>query len=124
MVISIVFLFFGQNKLTLLRFINNASMVGLAYIVIGGFMYVYYGGFFRGIAYSFRNFFMSRGEQYAQEISKNMDEHDRPTQKKKLSFSKRLNYDDGKKHPPINWAFIINACIFFLGSLALAYIFY
>ena len=118
--ITIIFWLFGQDRLTWLSFINAASMVGLAYIVIGGFMFVYYGGFFRGISFSFRNFFKGKGEIYAEEISKNLDEHDRPNQKKKLPD--RLNYGIGRKRPPITWAFIINAFIFFLGSLLLSYL--
>jgi hypothetical protein len=122
LLISIVSLFFGQNRLTWLQFINATSLVGLFYIAIGGFMYVYFGGFFRGLSYSFQNFFKSKGDIYAEELAKNMDEYDRPNQKKKLP--ERLNYGMARKRPPITWGFIINALIFFVGSLILAYLLY
>jgi hypothetical protein len=122
MILTIIFWLFGDMRVTWLRFINVAAMVGLAYIAIGGFMFVYYGGFFRGLAFSFRMFFRGKGEIYAEELSKSWEEHDRPNRKKTLP--ERLNYGIGKKRPPITWAFIINAFIFFLGSLALSYLIY
>jgi len=118
--VTFIFWLIGPDKLTWLRFINTASMVGLAYIVIGGFMFVYYGGFFRGIAFSFRNFFKPKGVRYAEEISKNMDEIDRPNQKQ--SLPERLEYGIARQRPPITWAFIFNAIIFFVGSLMLSYL--
>ncbi|MGV3465576.1 MAG: DUF3899 domain-containing protein [Heyndrickxia sp.] len=123
MFLTVLFWFFGKDKFTMIRFINNASMVGLAYIVIGGFMFVYYGGFFRGIAFGFRNFFKGKGELEAKELTDSIDAHDRPTQKK-APLIEQLKSNKGGKRPPLNWAFIINALIFFLGSLLLSYIFY
>lgn len=115
-----LFYLFGHQGKGWLGIINSAFLVSLAYFVIGGFMFVYYGGFFRGIAFSFRNFFRSKGDIYAQELSKSQDEI--------LNIQKREDPEIPARHenkqPPRTWAFLINAAIYFIFSMTLAYVLY
>jgi len=47
------------NKITVVTFINALFLSGLTLIILGGAMFVYQGGFFKGIIYSFKRFFKS-----------------------------------------------------------------
>lgn len=77
--LTLLFMLTMFRDWTLLALVNAVSMASLLLVIVGAILFVVGGGFFYGIAYSFRRFFKktSKSWQMLDEIEK--DEEFRPT---------------------------------------------
>jgi hypothetical protein len=77
-----------QGNFSLLNLINNSFLLSLPLLMIGGFLYVYEGGFFNGIAYSYRR--LRRSTKMGKYVAQfdNLDEQ--PVVPKSFSVTKPM----------------------------------
>ncbi len=82
-----LFIVLLQGEWSLVSFVNVAFLLALLPFIIGGFLFVYEGGFFKGVMYGFRRLHTSRSKagRYLAELQGLSDEQ--PVQAKKFTVT-------------------------------------
>src|SRR5699024_5917776 len=72
--LTVLLMVYMYREWTLLDFVDAASIASLVLAIIGGSLYVSGGGFFTGVAYSFRRFFKKTSPVW--QLLEEGDDHD------------------------------------------------
>lgn len=107
LILSVLLMVWMYRQWSLIAFINSASIIALIFLMVGGMLFVVQGGFFSGIAYSFKRFYKktTKTGEILDEIEG--DEEDR-YEPKTHSFS-------------LTYPLILVGAVLFVLTLALSY---
>jgi hypothetical protein len=107
LILSVLLMVWMYKQWSLLAFINSASIIALIFLMVGGILFVVEGGFFSGIAYSFKRFYKktTKTGKILDEIEKGEEDKYEP---KTHSFS-------------LTYPLILVGTVLFVVALALSY---
>ncbi|MCO7126671.1 DUF3899 domain-containing protein [Sporolactobacillus shoreicorticis] len=99
--------FFYKDPFSIRSIVDGLSTVSLLFFSAGLLLFVYQGGGFDGVVYSFRRFARSiRNRQIGE------NDAEAPLAE--------MKHHDGKKRASITWPLIIDSCLLFIASLLLS----
>lgn len=115
LVVTGIFMAGVYKSFTLLSFINAAGVAGILFIVAGCVLLVVGGGFFNGIAYSFKRFFdkaTRTGEMIASLTEEEPEDKNEPL------------YRTENESYTMTYPLMVVGVLLFIVSLILSYVFY
>jgi hypothetical protein len=77
-----------QGDVSLLSFINTSFLLSLPLLILGGFLFVYEGGFFNGLIYSYRR--LRRSTKMGKYVAQFDNLDDEPVVPKNFSVTKPI----------------------------------